>query len=350
MANLGESLGGQFHIMKNAFGYPRVLAAFSSLASIIFMAGPAKAATIDYVKDYSSLFSNQIQYDSIGGLTQSLNSNQAGSPVTLTTLASTPSANVLGLTAASTSLGGTSFDPHNGLTGAASASAYSNLATGSIGAYATGSVAGGTISTGQAFAGAQIQDAVTFNNTSGHTVNIDVFWTFDGIAPVATGATSEDILFCLGAATSCVGVPSVGVQGPINAGQFFHWQDSLLLGLPSDPAITLPTAGWVSSVFLPGGNAASGTFHGVFAIPAGLSTDSLNAFFAISAAGATADYSHTGTLSFGGLNGVSFTSASGVLLTQTPAAVPEPGSWILMMAGLVLIGLAKWRKPHMRSV
>ena len=55
-----------------------------------------------------------------------------------------------------------------------------------------------------------------------------------------------------------------------------------------------------------------------------------------------------GALSFGGLdgNGVSFTSGSGVLLTQSASAVPEPGSWILMAAGVGLIGLARLRKPR----
>jgi hypothetical protein len=44
--------------MKNAFGYPRVLAALSSVASIFLLAGPAKAATIDYVTAYSTVYNS----------------------------------------------------------------------------------------------------------------------------------------------------------------------------------------------------------------------------------------------------------------------------------------------------
>jgi hypothetical protein len=59
--------------------------------------------------------------------------------------------------------------------------------------------------------------------------------------------------------------------------------------------------------------------------------------------GTSCDYSHTGGVTFGLPGNVSFTSDSGVFLTQSPAsgAVPEPGSFGLMaigVAGLVLVG------------
>jgi hypothetical protein len=156
-----------------------------------------------------------------------------------------------------------------------------------------------------------------------------------------------DNLFCLATGTTCLGSsvlgPAGSLNGPPNDGQYFRFQDNFLLGLPADPFITEPTTGWVSSSFTQSINADSGTFHGVFAVPAGISTDSLNAYFDLGCFQATCDFTHTGVLSFGGLNGVSFTSGSGVLLTQSGAAVPEPGGWILMMAGLGLLGLAKLR-------
>jgi hypothetical protein len=335
--------------MKKAFRHPRVLAALGSLASIFLLAGPTKGAAIDYVTVNSQIGgAPSITYDSMFGL-----SVASGSPnITVFSSGSTPSTNVLGLTAASNSLGAFIFDAQNNRTATASASSYANLATGTIGAGAAGTPFAGNVGLGSAAAVAQMQDSITFNNTSGQTANIDVYWTFDGTAQIANAGSAVDILFCLGSGAVCQGNPlSIPPHGPVSAGEFFRLHDSLGLGLPSDPFINEPTTfGWVSGTFTPSINADSGTFHGVFAVPTGVSTDSLNAYIALSNSGTTSDFTHTGTLSFGNLNGVSFTSASGVLLTQTPAAVPEPGNWILMMAGLGLIGLAKWRKPRTGAV
>jgi hypothetical protein len=138
-----------------------------------------------------------------------------------------------------------------------------------------------------------------------------------------------DSFFCL-ASASCTG----------SGGQFFRLQDGVFFGSPTvaDPT----TSQWVSATFTPGINVDSGTFHGVFAVPAGMSTDSLDAYLHILAASDTVDFTHTGALSFGNLNGVTFTSASGVLLAQAP----EPGSWILIAAGLGLLGLATCAKAY----
>ena len=340
-------------MIKNVCGSSPLLAALGSLASVFLLASPAKGATIavDYVTSYSSLFgSDSITYNSANGLSQFLGTNLGGTTVTFTTVASTPSTSVLGLTASSTALAATRFNPQTGRTGTASASSYANLSTGMIGAGAAGSVLSGATIAGEfADAGAQMQDSITFNNTSGQTVNIDVFWTFDGTMPTATSGDSMTSFFCLGTGASCLSAPGPpgGLNGPGNNLEFFSLIDSLGLGYPTDPFITEPTAGFAGASFTPSINADSGTFHGVFPVPVGISTDSLNAYFNIQCFQATCDFTHTGALSFGGLgNGVSFTSGSGVLLSQSGAA-PEPGSWILMAAGVGLIGLAKLRKPSL---
>jgi hypothetical protein len=50
--------------------------------------------------------------------------------------------------------------------------------------------------------------------------------------------------------------------------------------------------------------------------------------------GTSCDYSHTGTISFGLPGNVSYTSASGVFLTQT---APEPGAIVLTLIGMLLL-------------
>lgn len=80
-----------------------------------------------------------------------------------------------------------------------------------------------------------------------------------------------------------------------------------------------------------GANGTGKNFQGGFAIPNGTSTETLNAFILTSCLIATCDFSHTGTLSLGSLpSGVSFTSSSGVLLSDD-SAVPEPPTWGLLL-------------------
>ena len=57
-----------------------------------------------------------------------------------------------------------------------------------------------------------------------------------------------------------------------------------------------------------------------------------------SAEGGTSDFSHTAAFGITLPPGYSFTSASGVFLTQPLAAVPEPQTWLLLAVGLMLLG------------
>jgi hypothetical protein len=82
-----------------------------------------------------------------------------------------------------------------------------------------------------------------------------------------------------------------------------------------------------------GANTTTETFTGVFAVPAGMSTDALNAWMEVSCGdGDNCDFSHTATFDMSTVNGVSYTSSSGVLLTQSGSA-PEPASWVMMLIG-----------------
>lgn len=309
------------------------------------LATPAAASLFPYVTTLSEAFVGaNNNYDSVTGLSPQAGSCflQGGGTGPCATLSSNPSTNILGLTAASVVISnGVSFDPQNGVTGFGDASASANLATGTVGAYVTGPLCspstpncgdGGT-------AAGEMQDMLTFSNTTGHTVDIDVFWSFDGTIDLlgAFPRTQVTSLFCLGPGTLCSGNANSPVHGPNAGGQafYFTYQDGSVM------TNSAPTSGWVSVALLPGANAASEIFHGVYAIPAGVSTDSLNAYLQLDCAMSTCDFSHTGALSIGPLpTGVTFTSGSGVLLS---AAVPEPGTWALLLCGAALMGLRRKR-------
>jgi hypothetical protein len=307
---------------------------------------PGTATPISYVSVYADAAAGGITngYDSVTGLaTHGGGANQTWN------FTSTPATDILGLTSSSVGTTFAGFDPQNGATANASSSASSNLATGILGASAGGFCSGQGFpasACGLAESLAEMQDMLTFTNTTGQTQNITVTWAFDGTS--GTALDSLQFLFCFGAGSSCLGnANGSGPHGPINSGQIFTFVSECIDGNCGDPnpTTTLPTAGWVSTS-VTGANTPNETFTGVFAVPAGMSTESLNAWLELSCGdGDTCDFSHTAALGISSVNGVSFTSSSGVLLTQTGSTVPEPSSWAMMLIGglCVAAGLARRR-------
>ena len=113
------------------------------------------------------------------------------------------------------------------------------------------------------------------------------------------------------------------------------------------PPISVSQYGWVSETVV-SATPSSFLFEGVtsgqgatFSIPVDLK-------LSLFCQGANCDYSHTGTLSLNLPSDVTFTSASGVFLMQPAAAAPEPASWLLSVAGLLLVGGA-WTKRKLRQ-
>ncbi|HTW67448.1 MAG TPA: PEP-CTERM sorting domain-containing protein [Bryobacteraceae bacterium] len=325
---------------------------FLTLAGIILLAGPLLASPISYVTTNSYIFSGGVQnnYDSVNGLSQHVGSCYADGgtgTVPCASISSTPSTNTLGLTSASVAItNGQSYDPQNGVTGYADSSAYANLATGKVGVYATGLPCSpqNALCSDQGEGVAEMQDALTFTNTTGTVQDITLSWSFDGsISPNDAEANSTFIsLFCFGSGITCFGDPNAGIHTP-NSESLFEYQDA-----DGTVTNTQPSEGWVSTSIMPGANGTSETFEGTFAVPTGLSTDSLNAYLYASCLMATCDFSNTGQFSIGGLpDGVSFTSSSGVLLT---AATPEPNSWLLCLAAIaaaVLVRRRRWLRDQL---
>ncbi len=327
---------------------------FLTFAGIMLFTGPLMASSISYVTADSNIFSGGVDnnYDSVNGLSQHIGTCYAeGSTNTVpcATVTSTPSSNVPGLTSASVAItNGQSYDPQNGVTGYANASAYANLATGMVGVSAAGLACtpATPLCSDQGEGVAEIQDAVTFTNTTGATQDITLSWTFDGsITANDAEANSEFLsLFCFGAGDTCAGNANSNPHNP-NSLSLFEFQDA-----DGTVTNTQPSQGWLSTSVIPGANGTSETFEGTFAIPMGVSTESLNAYLLASCLMATCDFSHTGDFSIGALpDGVSFTSSSGVLLTS---ATPEPSSWLLCLiaiAAAALVRRGRWLRDRNRS-
>ena len=321
-------------------------------------AAPARAATISYVQVLTSSFGGlHNQYDSINGQQQQTSN---GPNINGTVTAS------VGPTNASVTLNSSSFSPNNGISESSAASAYANLALGTVGVSSSGSASvNNEPALAEATAQAAIQDTLTFHNLSGHVVDIDVYWTFDGTISTTSDVSRTDFgsYFCFATpVTSCQAQGGIGGGGIIQpaSGSRFNYQYSLVGfgGL----SVTTPSSGWATSSYTssplsPGGTLGIGvsniavTFHGVYALAAGTSTEGVyGSLTDICGGGMVAtqgcDFSHTGSLSFS-LNdpGVSFTSASGTLLTGA-GAVPEPAEWSLVVIGLGLLagGMTKRRR------
>ncbi len=319
-----------------------------SCAAAIFLASPVMASGISFVTTGVTALGAFDDYDSVTGLSGQVgscfSSTPPFSPVPCATLTSTPATNVTGATAASTSLSGFGFDPQNGSSTGVSALAMANLATGTVG----GSVTLDSCSPPNSLACApgghsyeEIQDQLTFHNLSGQVEDISISWTFDGtVTPTLPNGFGNNYsvlsVFCFGAGTTCAGNVNSLPHGPLSASAFKYTDSAGTI------TNNMPTSGWVSFSVTPGANATSETFSGIYAVPAGTSTASLNAFLDLTCVTASCDFSHTGTLNIGALpGGVSYTSASGVLLTQS--AAPEPDTWAMLACGALLAALGRKR-------
>jgi hypothetical protein len=301
------------------------------------------AGSIDYITIDSSIGSGTVSnnYDSLTGLSQHVGTCFIGPPAVTGpcgSISSSP-ANTPGLTSGTVGIAnGVSYDPQNGVTGFGAASALADLAMGVIGAAVSAPQCSPAtaLCSDQGTASARMQDALTFTNTTGQTVDILVTWTFDGtVVPTAISPGSPVYTltsdFCLATGSTCA------FGGNPNEFQFNDSTGSITNAMPS--------SGWVSSSLIPGGNSTSESFQGLFAIPTGMTTENLLASLFVGCTMANCDFIHTGTLDLGPLpSGVSFTSASGVLLTQA-AETPEPSSMLLILTGVVAI---LWRVKGLR--
>ncbi len=197
--------------------------------------------------------------------------------------------------------------------------------------YATGGLRATAITEGfsQARASARLYDTVTFRNDSVNAptvLNVLIDLTLNGTISVFQSA-GYLYDFKLGGQFSgaSVGWTTQFYDTPQDPRNYVGWAVSGGTGAPD---------GFTSWALL-AGTATQKHFRGVLAVRVdqayGLETG-----FSLGCNGGTdCDFGNSAHLNFELPPGASFTSASGLLLT---AAVPEPGTWALMLAGLGVVG------------
>ncbi len=229
-------------------------------------------------------------------------------------------------------------DPNGCVSGTITASALAtgNLATGSVGVSADSSFLGGSVES-QASATAQIADDLMFamaNATASTVTDIGVTFTISGSAlpeaPLEPGVSG----------------PGVQMSGDLSLGTgSIDYAYNAAAGDPADGTVELDS-GWVSSQIV-SQSPDSFVFSGVYQLTG--ASDTLPILLELSCAaqnGGTCDFADTGAVSFDLPAGVTFTSASGVFLTEPLTATPEPASEALVLCGLTL-GIAAWRSRWM---
>jgi hypothetical protein len=215
--------------------------------------------------------------------------------------------------------------------------ASADLVTGSLHGFALSSGIAGTT----AFESALLADEVTFNNSTGGNLLLGVAYLSQGTVTGETGGVSTTTsLFSNLLFGQPGGSQLITLQGGILRGlRFVYVNGSTSIQDPN--AGGPPTlGGWTVSPV--GGIGA--LFSATLVVPSGSSILDIATRLDLDCrTGADCDFSHTAAFSFGALPaGLSFTSSSGSFLTGA-SPVPEPGTWAMLSAGLIAIGILRRR-------
>jgi hypothetical protein len=310
-----------------------------SVVALAAVAAASQAAVIEYVKVSSTVGGaiggggNTLTYSSVNGLS----SQGTANPPSVIQQSASSNTNQLDQTSASVGLQSTLVNGFQ--TYDVDAFAGADLATGAISLLSSSHLISGTPPpvNGLAVSSGVLRDQVTFFNSNPGATAIDVYFSLDGtLAYGASGSVGLDLRFCLGVACNLAGNTVLS-----DMLQYQFYDNSAFL--PDGNYVHLPTTGWASVSLTPGNDPSNEVFHGVYMVPTGQSTVDLYAGISLNCRfDATCDYLHTGQMSWNLAPGVTANSASSVLLTaQAVEGVPEPGSWLLLASGAVLLAIGR---------
>ena len=221
-----------------------------------------------------------------------------------------------------------------------SAGTYSSLNTGIMRARIIQ-----TIPTAFGFPGAdtqtQFQDTFFFTNSSGHAVNLDLTFGFDGNAQVFSPNSLNGLAYLvLGGCGGCgntlgegVKFAGTGVAASVAAYSLFN-EAGVYSVYDQYSGQALDKLGFSVQTNT---NGIGSIIRTTIVVPTGETSLGFKTYLNLSARGAaSADFGHTAQFSVGPLaDGLSYTTASGIFLTASP--VPEPAAWAMMLCGFALV-------------
>jgi hypothetical protein len=243
----------------------------------------------------------------------------------------------LGLTSATSEVMSTNDSTGVGGTLTANALATANLATGSVGVQANTEQIGNTVVQSTASVTAQITDQLLFsvaNATASTITDIGVTFQISGTAspnvPTQPGQSG----------------PGINLNGQLDMGSAeITYGFNNAAGDPVNGVVN-EDLGWVSSQIL-SQSPDSFIFSGVYQLTgASPSVPILLQLSCGTVGNTTCDFADTGAVSFDLPEGVTFTSASGVFLTQPLTSTPEPASEAVFVCGALLCGIVVSRRHN----
>lgn len=200
-------------------------------------------------------------------------------------------------------------------------------------------------------------ETVTFNNTTGHTVELDIFWNTEGAITTIDSNSWRTVTSSITLSRNYDKFAFIGMKAADGSyvdhlgGAQYQYYGSPIYPAGGDYFTFAPHGGnpdgaWRTSL----GDGENSLIAATLMIPAGEGALDIYASLAIDCrSGAHCDFGHTALFNFGDLPaGLSWTSASGVFLSaeQPPAGVPEPASAALLGVGLLALGAPRLRRQR----